>query len=214
MAHPTRADLVQELVQSLDRPVEVVWDRCDSEWDTGRRAWLAHDPSADYHLVLQDDAVACRDLVAGLEAALEHVPAQAAVSLYLGTLRPDARRVSIAASQADTAGAAWVVMPDVKWGVALAVPTAVVSDMLATAEGSVYDWGLRSYFAVRRWPVWCTWPSLVDHRDVAGIVRHRVPPSGARRAHRFCDGSALDVDWSAGAVHMPGVDRMVPAGEG
>lgn len=212
MAHPSRAALVDELVASLDRPADVVFDRQDDEWETGRRAWAAADPCATHRLVLQDDAIACPDLVAGLELALEHVPAQAAVSLYMGTLRPDAHRVTAAASQANEAGAAWVVMPDIKWGVGLVVPTPVIPEMLTHADrhGTAYDWSLRSYFVHRRWPVWCTWPSLVDHRDVPGLVRHQVPPSGPRRAHCFVSGSALDIDWSAGAVWMPGAERLRP----
>ena len=210
MAHPLRAALVEELTASLDRPAQVAWDRHNSAWDTARRAWEAHDPSATHHLVLEDDAVACRDLVAGLELALEHVPAEAAVSLYVGTLRPDGRRVAAAVNRADRAGAAWVVMSDIKWGVALAAPVAVIPEMLAHGDSPAYDWNVRSYFARRRWPVWCTWPSLVDHRDVPGLVRHQVPPSGPRRAHRFASGSALDVDWSAGSVWMPGAERLRP----
>jgi hypothetical protein len=210
MAHPRRAALVHELTDSLDRPIEVVWDQRDSAWDTARRAWEAYDPSATHHLVLEDDAIACRDLVAGLELALTHVPAQAPVSLYVGTLRPDGRRVAAATARANTAGSAWIVMPDIKWGVAIAAPTPVIPEMLAHADGHVYDWNLRSYFAAQRWPVWCTWPSLVDHRDAPGIVRHQVPPSGPRHAHRFLSGSALDVDWGAGVTWMPGAERLRP----
>lgn len=216
MAHPSRRELVPQLVADLDHRAVVVWDRHDDEWDTGRRAWEAHDPTASHHLVVQDDAIVCRDLLAGLERALEHVLAEAVVSLYVGTVRPDARRVTAAVHQADRSGASWVVMPDIKWGVALCVPTAVIPAMLDYGDrrgSTVYDWNLRSYFFdVARWPVWCTWPSLVDHRvDVPGIVQHRIAPSGPRRAHRFCSGSALDVDWGAGVVEMPGLPRSVTA---
>jgi hypothetical protein len=215
MAHPRREALVMKLALALGHGTSVVWDWNDDEWDTGRRAWEAHDPTADWHLVVQDDAIVCKDLVAGLVKALEHVPAEAAVSLYTGTVRPDRRRVADAAARAEAANAAWIVMPDVKWGVALAVPTAVIPDMLAHGDrrkSSVYDWNLRSYFYdVLGWPVWCTWPSLVDHRhEEPGIVRHQIPPSGPRVAHRFLGehASALDVDWGAGTVEMAGLEVL------
>jgi hypothetical protein len=214
MAHPRREALALKLALTLGDGTRITWDRYENEWDTGRRAWETYDPSAGWHCVIQDDAVACEDLPAGLTKALELVPAEAAVSLYTGTVRPDQRRVADAAARAQMANAAWIVMPDVKWGVALAVPTAVIPDMLAHGDrrkSSVYDWNLRSYFHdVVRWPVWCTWPSLVDHRhEEPGIVRHQIPPSGPRVAHRFLGehASALDVDWSAGAVHMPGTPQ-------
>lgn len=215
MVHPRRDHLIPDLLAAIDRPANVVRDRRDDEWDTGRRAWEAHDPAATHHLVLQDDAIVCGDLVAGLELALAHVPAEAAVSLYMGTLRPDGRQVTTAAYRAQETGAAWIVMPDLKWGVGVLAPTAVIPDMLDHADrsgGRAYDWNLRGYFhdAVG-WPVWCTWPSLVDHRDdEPGLVPHMIPPSGPRVAHRFLGehASAVDVDWGSGVVEMPGLEKL------
>lgn len=210
MAHPRRDALVAKLAFALGDGTTVVWDRHDDEWDTGRRAWETHAPTADWHLVVQDDAIVCRDLAAGVAGALAHVPAEAVVSLYVGTLRPDAYRVAKAAAQANRTAASWITMREIKWGVALAVPTSVIPDMLEYAEaleGRVYDRKLAQYFRWIGWPVWCTWPSLVDHRcDVDGIVRHKIPPSGPRRAHRFLgeSTSALGVNWSSGVVEMPG----------
>ena len=211
MSHPRREHLIPDLLAAIGSPASVVRDRYDDEWDTGRRAWEAYDPAATHALVLQDDAIVCRDLIAGLGKALEHVPAEAVVSLYTGTLRPDRQQVTSAVSRAEKANAAWIVMPDVKCGVGLCVPSSVIPEMLAHGArrgSSVYDCNLRSFFLALGWPVWCTWPSLVDHRDdEPGIVRHQIPPSGARVAHRFPGehASALDVDWSAGAVAMPGL---------
>jgi hypothetical protein len=46
----------------------------------------------------------------------------------------------------------------------------------------------------------CTWPSLVDHRDVPSLVGH----GGGRYAHKFIgeNASALDIDWSKPSVTM------------
>ena len=81
MAHPKRADLIPALCDSIDADVPVVWDERNDRWDTGRRALLAFDPAATHHLVVQDDALVCRDLVAGLQRALPHVPREAPVGL-------------------------------------------------------------------------------------------------------------------------------------
>jgi hypothetical protein len=211
MAHPRREALVPRLARRLGPYTSVVWDRYGDEWDTGRRAWKIADPSCTHHLVVQDDAIVCENLIPGLEQALAHVPAEAAISLYVGTLRPDRRRVTTAVYKAEEAGAAWIVMPDLKWGVAVLAPTAVVPDMLAHGDqhpSPFYDLRLQSYFRnAVRWPVWCTWPALVDHRsDLPGLVTRLRPPSGPRVAHRFLGehASSLDVDWSTGAVAMPG----------
>src|ERR1043166_7372284 len=41
MAHPQRAPFVQELLERLDVTPEVVWDRENNSWETGRRSLLA-----------------------------------------------------------------------------------------------------------------------------------------------------------------------------
>src|SRR5690606_41454083 len=95
MAHPARADHVAELKASLDRDVHVAWatnaepsKRPEDRWRTGRLAWEMHDTEADYHLVIQDDAVVAGRLLDSVERKLNHVPGDGPISLYPGTKRP------------------------------------------------------------------------------------------------------------------------------
>jgi hypothetical protein len=107
-AHPKRAQQAHALAAQLDRDASIVWDQGNNEWATHERAWAAHDPSATHHLVLQDDAVVCRDLIGGVERALAAVPAtsphEVAMSLYLGDHRayrgPDPRHHAVAQAAA------------------------------------------------------------------------------------------------------------------
>jgi hypothetical protein len=213
MAHPTRAawasDLAGKLGLAADR---IVWDRCNSIWDTARRAWLAFDPEATHHLVIQDDAIACRDLITGTEESLAAAPAESVVSLYLGTRRPMVHQVTRAAKHAAESDASWIVLDSLCWGVAVVLPTSVIPDMVAAgdidqARGD--DLRIRHY-AMRtlHWQVWHPWPSLVDHRDTDSLIGH----GNGRKAHRFIgeDVSALGMDWSKGQV-TPG-DRRSNAG--
>src|SRR5690606_25850971 len=62
--HPTRKEQVEDLQAMLDRDVPVAWDPNPEpspdpqrRWATGRAAWELHDADADWHLVIQDDAV-------------------------------------------------------------------------------------------------------------------------------------------------------------
>lgn len=210
-AHPKRRDLVDELLATLDRPAEVVWDRRNDEWDTGVRAWQAVDPDADYGLVIEDDAIVCRDLLAGLEKALEHVPAESVVSLYLGNRRPYQHRVKQMVTDANSADVSWIRTTSLIWGVAIAVPVSTIADMLTWCEWNEhpnYDARVARYYAtVLRWPTYYTWPSLVDHRQVPSLLNH----PGERHAHRFVgeDASALDVDWSRQVLTVDGPNRPV-----
>lgn len=195
-AHPDRKHLVDELLEALDRPAEVAWDRRNDDWDTGVRAWQAHDPGADWHLVIEDDAIVCRDLLAGLERVADLVPAESVLSLYLGNNPAWEKRMRIEAGRTD---AALVPMRTLVWGVAIALPVATIDDMLAWCEhnrtSSNYDHRIAQYYEKRlKWRAYYTWPSLVDHRQVSSLLGH---PDG-RHAARFlgADASAPDVSWT------------------
>lgn len=212
MAHRKREHLIPELVDRLGiTDDQVVWDRRNDRWDTGRRAWEAHDPTATHHLVLQDDALVCQDLIAGLEQALEYVPAEALVSLYTGTRRPMSSVVEQAVGRARAADAAWIVMRALNWGVAFLAPVGSIGDMLTWGDRQSYpNYDRRAgryYYLVECWPVWCTWPSLVDHRaDTDSLCGH----GPGRVAHQFLgeDRSALDIDWASGHVEMDGMEAL------
>lgn len=216
MAHPRRRVFVDELRARLDRPVEVVWDRRDDRWDTGRRAMLAYDRGATHHLVLQDDAVICRDLLAGVERALAAVPAPPGtptpLCLYAGRVRPF--RVAVQ-RLVDTAGpgTSWLTMAQMHWGVGIVVPTQTITEMVGWCDQRTdidnYDKRISRWLQHQRITVWYPWPSLVDHRDSPSLVAGRG--SRGRRAHHFAgaDTCALHLDFSGGVVSIPALDRTV-----
>ena len=184
--------------------MNVTWDSRNDRWETGRRAMLAYDPDADWHCVIQDDAIPCRDLFVGLEKALDHVPPNSPVCLYTGRVRPIRERVKAAAKVCKEASASWLVMKDINWGVGVCVPTRHIEEMVRESDKvsvSNYDSRMSGFFAKRGIPVYYTWPSLVDHRDSPSLVPDR---GGKRHAFWFIgeDKSALDVDWSGPVVGL------------
>lgn len=208
MAHQKRAGYVPELLERLDREVEVVWDRRNDRWDTGSRAMLAHDPAADYHLVLQDDAVVPPDLLAGVERALRERPAVGdgkPVSLYLG--RHSAFRHAVDAMGDDVS---WVTINGLNWGVGIVMPTALIGECMKWCrprhDVPNYDKRISRWLETKRMETWHTWPCLVNHRESPSLV----PGRGyrGRVASRFVgeEVSALDVDWSGR------VERITPWG--
>ena len=214
MAHPKRADQVKTILAQLDRETPVVWDERDSRWDTGKRAMLAYDPACTHHAVIQDDVITCRDLFAGLTAALAHVPDDVPVCGYVGRVRPYARLVTSAAIQAQATGASWLTMHTLNWGPLIAVPTDSIPEMIAYSDKLKdvpnYDRRLSRFWELeRKVPIWYTWPSVVDHADGPSLVPGRIATDRATRihtrvAHTFlgADRSALAVDWSGPAIDM------------
>lgn len=205
MAHPKREQYIPGLVEQLGiTDDDVIWDRRQDRWDTGRRAWEAIDRDADWGCVVQDDAQVCRDFIPGLEAALAHVPRHCLVSPYTGTRRPVASRVDRAVREARATDAVFIEMPSLNWGVAITAPTRIIEDMLPWCDRQRYpnyDRRIGRYaIDVLHMPTWCTVPSLVDHRTVPSLIGH----GGGRVAHNFigADHSALDVDWTKGSIRL------------
>lgn len=202
MAHPKRARHVEWLRAHLDADPPVVWDRYNDRWETGRRSLLAYDPDCSHHLVVQDDAVPCRDLVAGLSVALANVPWDAPVSLYMGKPRPKRQTVDRLVHGARNAGRAWALHQGPLWGVGIVLPTSIIDQLVAwcdTQTSANYDSRVAEWFRrVHPIPCWYTMPSLVDHRGAEpSLVPGRT--STSRYAAWFIgqDASALTVDWTA-----------------
>jgi hypothetical protein len=208
MAHKRRASFVPELLAKLDRSATVVWDERDDRWDTGRRSLLAYRQAEDqpsHWMVVQDDAVIPRDLVAGVEKALEYVPV-APLCLYAGRVRPFRQLVQHMVNQT-TGGTSWLSMNQLHWGVGIVMPVELIDACVewgdARPEIPNYDRRISRWCQHERLTVYYPWPSLVDHRDSPSLVPGRG--SSGRRAHRFigADVSVLDRRWDGTVVSMP-----------
>lgn len=210
MGHPARSGEVDELTAALGREVPIYWDQegppsgdADRVWRTARGAWMLADPAADWHVLIQDDAILCPDFLAGMEVALDHVPADAVVSPYLGTGRTVPIRWEALARAADTTVASWVRSHKLMWGVCIALPVAAIPEMIRRSDTRA---GITDDMRVAGWAehtgreVWYPWPSLVDHRLVPSLTKHRARDRVARRWH---SGSALHLDWSGEVVTDP-----------
>lgn len=211
MAHPVRRAEVEELQASLDRDIPVSWatnrepsKRPEARWQTGRAAWQMHDPAADWHIVIQDDAIVSADLLAALEKAVEHITIEAPMSPYLGTKRPAQQVYLDLIRQATRRRASWIRGLSINWGVAIAAPTSTIPDMLRwcdTRRTMPYDMRIGRYYRDHlRVATWYTWPSLVDHRQGPSLVGHG---DEGRHAHRHHASSALHLTWDGPIVDDP-----------
>lgn len=215
MAHPDRSALVDDLRARLDRDVPVYWDdegpasgNADRVWRTARGGWSLADVSADWHVLIQDDALPSEDFLAGLERSLEHVPDDSAVSAYLGQGGTVGHRWRNLCAQADKKGASFVVSGVLMWGVAICLPVHLLPEMIEAADRMhrvTDDMRVSGWIRKTRRRVWYPWPSLVDHRPVPSITKHRAAD---RRAVRHHPGSALELTWSGPVVRDPAYARV------
>lgn len=215
MAHPSRAILVDDLRSQLDRDVPVVWDEDerrpglgggDRIWAVARQAWIAYDPQADWHVLLQDDALVCRDFMAGLEKALEFVDDGALVSPFLGKGRNVGPRWSTLGRLADAISATWIRSYTPLWGVCLVASVRCIDEMVAWCDQQRRmpdDMRVGRWFQSQHRETWYTWPSLVDHHSVKDVPSLARGYKSERVALRFHEGSALRLPWGKLAVDDP-----------
>lgn len=199
MAHPSRRARAELLAEAVDADA-IVYDTHEDEWDTAERAWLAGQVAATFlkrsHvLVLQDDAIPVAHLREYVLEALDEAPTrEAAVSLYLGKIKPArwVTNVEFAVRLAEREGCAWLKATHLLHGVAVVLPARVIEPMLTwcSRPNLPYDERIGAWIRqVWQKPTLYTVPSLVDHDDtVASLVEHaddvRRSPAG-RVAWRF-----------------------------
>lgn len=213
MAHPDRAEYVGQLITDLGplgESVPVHWDsegkasgNADRVWRQARSAWGMFSEQADWHVLLQDDAVVCPDFLEGLALALDHVREPAIVSGYLGQGRLVPQRWAHLADRADQQGACWIRSNTLMWGVCIAMRTADIPAMIDWCDrrAAIPDDMRVSGWAKRYGrSVWYPWPSLVDHRPIASLTKHRAHD---RTARRHLTDSAMKIDWSGPVVTDP-----------
>jgi hypothetical protein len=199
MAHPDRRERAEKLAAELG--AEVVWDRRGNVVDTCLRALQAYDPACTHWLVVQDDAIVCRDLLPGLERACA-VAGQRPVSPYLGTYGARMDPIGQRAHKADQMGAPWVEAVGPRWGVANAHPVALLPEVISryrAVNSRCDDARLNAVYGHMGVRCWYTMPCLVEHDDsLPSLTKRGWTGHHKRVAFRFigADASALDVDWS------------------
>lgn len=211
MAHPKRKVWAEGLSESLGIPI--VWDRVQDRHETGLRCLEAGlNSDATHHVVIQDDAIACKDLLAGLERAVE-VSQDRMVGLYVGNLTPHAVRADHAVRTAQAAGRAWLAMPGPYWGVGIVVPTVHLESLVASYRKSQeknYDRRIERWATRAKIECWYTMPSLVEHRsgpENPSLVPKRTSQTRTARWFIGEGSSALDVDWSLTPPLLTGIWR-------
>lgn len=204
MAHQKRERWVPLLQEQVPQ-AQVVWDRRNDRWDTGARSLMAFDKDAEWHMVIQDDALLPPDFYEGVSRMLRHVPPAHPVGLYYGRVRPRAMETHGLTVKAKRENASFILHNGPWWGVGIVLPTehipAVVKWGDANQQIPNYDRRISRWYGTQDIPCYYTVPSLIEHRteDNPSLVPGRTGQN--RRAWAFVGPrSALEVDWTGPVV--------------
>lgn len=168
MAHPSRSEFFSYLRERLgDVPFSV--DDGIGLIANCRRAWTLFDPAADYHCVIQDDAIVCDDFYARAEAVCEKANGKA-VSFFFA----QSKFYKKFRAEREATGA--ICHKSLYGGVAVCLPTSLISQMLEFYDRQTLpmdDHRINRFLMSIGLDIYCPIPSLIDHRIGNMSVCHK-----------------------------------------
>jgi hypothetical protein len=182
MAHSSRAKYFKELKERLgDVPFSI--DKAGAEigvWNNCKRAWQMHNRDAEFHVVIQDDAIVCKNFRARAEAILGSQ--EQAYNFYFGNRRVYKKLADAGMKQ----GHLFTRWPN--WGVAICLPTKLIPDMIKFCDKLTTrhdDTRIGFFLKSKAIKIYFPMPSLIDHRT--GEKSLVGDPSDGRHAWYFID---------------------------
>lgn len=182
MAHPSRAKFFSYLKQKLgDVPFSI--DKIGiGVWENRKRATLMYDPAADYHLVLQDDAIICENFKELAEKTIGN-NGRYVYNFYYGRRGNRKKEASLGLKNG------YVISDKVTWGLAICFPTKLIPEMIAYCDkikAPQDDHRIGLYLKHKGIKVYFPIPSLIDHRsEEESLVGNALSPG--RKAKYFID---------------------------
>jgi len=182
MAHPSRAEMVEYIKERLGN-IPVSFDKGQGIWENCKAAWRLHDPKAEWHIVVQDDAIICNDFIKKAIEVLEIAEKKGcAASLFFG------KRLLLKETAKQGMKTGFIIRKMLHWGLAICLPVRLIEEMIAFGDkmNIQQDDARISYFLQsKKIPIYYPMPSLVDHRIGKSLVND---PGENRTAYKYIDG--------------------------
>jgi hypothetical protein len=180
MAHPARADFFSYLKEKLGDVPMSIDDGKGLIWNC-RNAWSMYDPTADYHVVIQDDAIVCENFYNLAKIVLEKANGLPVSFFHVSPLSYKKYR-----EQREKTGA--IIQDRLSGGVALCLPVSLIPEMLAHYDADISpfdDERVSRFLRSKKIPFYFPMPSLIDHRTGnQSIMWHKSSP---HKANEYID---------------------------
>lgn len=205
VTHPRRYDDALDLAEKLNATISMD-DISMGAARNHERAWTwLKDSPEPWSLVLEDDAVVCSDFLEQVNLALAHAPSPI-VSFYLGRGRPPHWQDKIARVIAREEH--WILSTEMLHGVAVAIRTELIPDLLTWIEDQEpVDEAMSDFAQQNHLEIAYSHPSLVDHRDHGTLMdvhptRHPDPDPVRRNEIRRAWVLGTRTDWNSSVIAM------------
>lgn len=160
MAHPKRAEFIPYLKERLG-DVPVAMDDGVGILENCMRAWRLFDPTADYHVVIQDDCIVCDDFYNRAVACLEKAGGLAVSFFY-----SQSKFFNKFKKERTETGA--IIKKGLYGGLAICLPTSLIPEMLdffAKDTVPFDDHRINRYLMSKGINIYNPFPCLIDHRQ-------------------------------------------------
>ncbi len=182
MAHPSRKDNFEYLSSRLGgAPFSI--DEGVGIWENCKRAWRLHDPEAEYHVVIQDDAIVCDNFLERAEKKIIEARAITATDPALSFFFGKRQWMKDVGYKGMKVGR--VIGSQLHWGLAVCLPTKYIEEMIAAGDKihiKQDDARIARFLRAKKIPVFYPMPSLIDHRIGESLVGD---PGRARSAYAY-----------------------------
>ena len=186
MAHPSREQFFPHLKKQLGDDVPFSIDRTNNLIENAKAAWRLHDKTADFHVVIQDDCVVCKNF---RERAVRFITEQEEKRVA-ECRRPQGYNFFLKnaddGSELDIQGN-FHVDEWTRAGLAICLPVRYIEQMLedfALQKSRHDDDRISMYMQKHQYKIVFPYPSLVDHRIELESLAHNVV---GNRAIKFID---------------------------
>ncbi len=202
VAHPARKEQAHTLAKQVNAYTVVMDEQRKGEQWTHQEALLRLCASSElnrfppiWYILLEDDAIPCKEFTQLANDALKQAPADCVVSFYLGTGRwagtvpkQQEPKIQKLIEEADNSGSDWIKASALWHAVGFAVPSCLVSDLLnhLHTDNTPTDQAVTHWMQARHMSCWYTYPSLINHADTTRLVQGKEPPV-KRVACKFID---------------------------
>jgi hypothetical protein len=160
MMHPSRLEYLPYLEKKLGiNPVAL--DNGVGLIQNCKNAWLSHDPTADYHVVIQDDCIVCDHFRELAEMACEKANGLAVSFFYSQSKFYN----KFKKERAETGA---IIKKGLYGGLAICLPTKLITEMLEFYDKEKYpydDLRIGRFLLSKKINIYAPFPTLVDHRQ-------------------------------------------------
>lgn len=183
MAHPSRAEFFPYLREKLGDIPFAIDEEGKGVWANRKKALALRDPKADFHLIVQDDAIICDDFLKKAKDVLDGVGkgGMIAVSFYYGRQKLKQKEALRGLHHG------YVLNDWLTWGLAVCLPTKIIPGMIEFCDKMKMpqdDHRIARFLKLNNIKVYYPIPSLINHRIGKSLVND---PGENRVAYKYID---------------------------